>query len=378
MKQVNFKGEKLSKMGFGTLRLPLDQTGKSPDYEKIEKMVDLAIRGGVNYFDTGYSYALEKAEIALGRALKKYPRDSYFIADKLPTWRCKSPQDVNKIFEHQLKKCGVDYFDFYLIHSIKEKRYEEIEKYEVIERLMKEKQNGRIKYFGASCHCGPKLLYRLLETYGNEIEFIQLQINYMDWEFGEAKELYEIAAEFEKPVMVMEALRGGMLANPLSTRARKILDNIGGNYPSLGYRFVNSLENVAVTLSGVACEEDVEENLRIFEQEVLSETQKNTILEAARKLAEDVLIPCTGCDYCNVCPQEIKISKIFAVYNEAAASNFNRPWLPLSKDYKAFESNANNCLQCGMCESHCPQNIKIIDWLRKIDKKYIELEKEGK
>ncbi|MFR1343457.1 MAG: aldo/keto reductase [Anaerovoracaceae bacterium] len=367
MRYSNFKEKKLSKMGFGTLRLPLNIEGTEPDYIAIEKMVDIALGGGINYFDTGYSYAKEKAEVALGKALKRHPRNSYYLADKLPTWRCKSPDDVKEIFEDQLKKCDTDYFDFYLIHSIKEKRYEEIAKYKVMEQLKDEVKKGRIIHLGASAHCGPELLRELLETYGEDLEFIQLQLNYMDWEFAEAKELHKIAVEFDKPIMVMEALRGGMLANPISDSAREVLSEItsGTTYPSLGYRFVEGLQNVAVVLSGVSNTGEVKQNIDIFNERPLSAYEKETILKAAKVLARDIMVPCTACDYCSECPQKIKISKIFATYNEAAASGFNRPWMPLSKDYKVFEKNAKDCRKCGLCEAHCPQNIKIIEQLKK-------------
>ncbi|MFR7991171.1 MAG: aldo/keto reductase [Anaerovoracaceae bacterium] len=378
MNYTNFKGKKLSKLGFGTLRLPEKRKGEL-DFGQIQQMVDCAMEGGVNYFDTAYSYGNEQAEKALGQALSGYPRESYYLADKIPTWKCREKSDVGKIFDEQLRRCRTEYFDFYLIHSVKEHRYEDIEKFSVMEYLKEEKERGRIRHIGASAHCGPDLLRKMLASY-EELEFIQLQINYMDWEYFQAGELYRIAEEFEKPVFVMEPLRGGMLADPVSREARRILDEAGtgASYASLAMRFVAELSAVAVVLSGVSDLSQLKENIRIFANPVLTQRERQCVRKAVSALQADILIPCTSCDYCSGCPAGIPISQIFKTYNEAAAWDFHRPWKSLSGQYRTFSKNGRDCIRCGKCQSHCPQNIPIIDRLAMIDKKYAQLAREGK
>ena len=181
MQYTEFKGKKLSRLGLGTLRLPEKEDGNL-SIEEVIRMVDCAIEGGINYFDTAYSYGGEQAEQALGLALSRYPRESYFLADKLPTWRCREKRDAEKIFHQQLQRCRSEFFDFYLIHSIKDERYGDIERLSLMPYLHKEKARGRIRHIGASVHCSPQILRRLLQDY-EELEFIQLQLNYMDWEY---------------------------------------------------------------------------------------------------------------------------------------------------------------------------------------------------
>lgn len=378
MEYSDFKGKKLSKLGFGTLRLPEEKDG-GLDFGLVGDMVDLAMEKGVNYYDTAYSYGGGQAETAVGRALARHPRDQYYLADKMPTWRCLSERDVERIFDEQLKKCGVEYFDFYLIHSIKEHRYADIRRLSVMEHLKKEKARGRIRHIGASAHCGPELLDELLRTY-EELEFIQLQLNYMDWTYFRGKELYRIAVKYEKPIFVMEPLRGGMLARPVSRAAREVLDEAGtgASYASMGMRFVAELDQVAVTLSGVSNIRELEENIRTFEHPRLTEEERRAIRASVKKLQADILVPCTGCDYCSECPKEIPISSIFKLYNEAAAHDFNCPWTSLSAQYRKFSRNGKDCIRCRRCESHCPQNIPIISQLAKIDEKYEQLAREGK
>ncbi len=378
MQYTEFKGKKLSRLGLGTLRLPEKEDGNL-SIEEVSRMVDCAIEGGINYFDTAYSYGGEQAEQALGLALSRYPRESYFLADKLPTWRCREKRDAEKIFHQQLQRCRSEFFDFYLIHSIKDERYGDIERLSLMPYLHKEKARGRIRHIGASAHCSPQILRRLLQDY-EELEFIQLQLNYMDWEYFRGRELYEIAAEFQKPVFVMEPLRGGMLAYPASSAARRILSEAGtgASFASLGMRFVAELEQTAVILSGASDLRQLQENIQTFANPVLTKEERRAIAEAAEKLRADILIPCTGCDYCSVCPQDIPISSIFQLYNEAAAHDFHCPWTSLSAQYRRFSRNGRDCIRCRRCESQCPQDIPVIRKLAMVDEKYAELEKEGK
>lgn len=378
MKYSFFRGEKIARLGFGTLRLPEGEEGGLQEKDVIQ-MVDRAIEGGINYFDTAYSYGRGEAEKILGKALARHSRGTYYLADKMPTWKCRSVSDVLKIFQEQLDKCGAEWFDFYLIHSVKDHRYQDIERLHLMEFMKEERRKGRIQYLGASCHCSPGTLRKLLDVYGEDLDFIQLQLNYMDWVAFQGKQLYEIAKEFEKPIIVMEPLRGGMLAYPVSRKAREKLDAVGTkpSYVSMAMRFVDELEQVLVTLSGVSDINQLKENLQILEQGKLTQEEKKAIFAAAEQMEKEILVPCTSCEYCAGCPKKIPISAIFRLYNEAAAMGFHCPWTSLSAQYRKLEKNGTDCIACGKCQRHCPQDIPIIEELRRIDRKYIELEKAG-
>lgn len=378
MQYTDFQGDQVSRLGFGTMRLPMKADG-SIDYAAGQEMVDYALANGVTYFDTAYKYHEGESENFVGAALSKHPRDSFYLADKMPTWLCKTEGDAKKIFEDQLAKCKTDYFDYYLIHSIDEDNWPNVPRLHIVEYLREEKAAGRIRHLGASFHCEPDLLRRILTEYGDDLEFIQLQINYMDWEYAGAKHLYEIAREFDKPIVIMEPIRGGMLANPLSQAARDALNspNTGASYPSYALRFVNELDGILCTLSGMSSLAQMKENIEIFGGPAMNEAEKKAVDTAAKLLRAEILVPCTGCNYCYACPQEIKISEIFSLYNEAAAKGFHWIWGSLSGQYNALSKNGKDCIGCGSCESVCPQKISIIDKLQEIDAKYAELAEIG-
>lgn len=378
MNYTDFHGKQISRLGFGMMRLPMHKDG-TIDYEKGQEMIDTALAKGITYIDTAYKYHDGESENFVGEALSKHPRDSYYLADKIPCWLCETPDDLRKIFEDQLQKCKTDFFDFYLIHSLGEGDLETVEKLQVVDYLSKEKSAGRIHHLGASFHCEPDFLRETLTKYGDSLEFIQLQLNYFDWENSNAKDIYDVAREFDKPIIVMEPIRGGMLANPLSGKACQILDNTGtgASYPSYALRFVNELPGVLCTLSGMSELSQLEENVEIFQGPALTSEEKQAIDKAVKALQADILVPCTGCNYCYECPQEIKIPDIFKLYNEAASKGFHYIWGSLSGQYNAITPNGKDCIGCGSCESHCPQKINIIEKLKEIDNKYKELAEIG-
>lgn len=378
MNYTDFHGKQISRLGFGMMRLPMHKDG-TIDYEKGQEMIDTALAKGITYIDTAYKYHDGESENFVGEALSKHPRDSYYLADKMPCWLCETPDDLRKIFEDQLHKCKTDFFDFYLIHSLGEGDLETVEKLQVVDYLSKEKFAGRIHHLGASFHCEPDFLRETFTKYGDSLEFIQLQLNYFDWENGNAKDVYDVAREFDKPIIVMEPIRGGMLANPLSGKACQILDNTGtgASYPSYALRFVNELPGVLCTLSGMSELSQLEENVEIFQGPALTSEEKQAIDKAVKALQADILVPCTGCNYCYECPQEIKIPDIFKLYNEAASKGFHYIWGSLSGQYNAITPNGKDCIGCGSCESHCPQKINIIKKLKEIDNKYKELAEIG-
>lgn len=388
MQYTEFKGKKISRLGFGTMRLPMDAEGKIVQ-ETVNQMMDYALSHGVNYIDTAYKYHGGDSEIYTGRALARHPRESFYLADKMPTWLCQKSEDVKAIFEDQLSKCGVDYFDFYLVHNIDEETWPNIVNLEIVPLLLKEQAAGRIVHLGASFHCGTELFREILTRYGDVLEFVQLQLNYFDWEYEKMEEFYQIAREFDKPIIVMEPVRGGMLANPMSEEARRLLDDAastpacklpsgkGADYAAYALKFVDRLPGILTTLSGMSTPEQMEDNIRIFDAPAMSDAEHDAAIAAGRALQNDILVPCTACNYCDECPSGIKISEIFSMYNVAAAKGFHNIWSSLSGQYNALEKNAKDCIQCGACESHCPQKIKIIEELQKIDAKYAELEAKG-
>ncbi len=378
MKYTKFKDKEISRLGFGLMRLPMDENGNI-DYAEGQEMIDYALANGINYIDTAYKYHGGEAENFAGVALEKHPRDSFFLTSKLPTWLCHTEADAKRIFEEQLSKCRTTYFDFYLLHSIDEESWPDIPRLHMIDYLKKEKAAGRIKHLGASFHCGPELLRQILTEHGDVLEFIQLQLNYMDWDYYGAKELYEIGREFDKPIVVMEPIRGGMLANPLSDKAREILDSTGtgASYASYALRFINEKDGILITLSGMSSMAQLKENIEIFNGPALNDAENQAIDNAVKALQADILIPCTGCNYCYECPAGIKIPELFKMYNEAASKGFHHIWGSLSGQYNKLEANGKDCIGCGNCESHCPQKLKIIDLLKEIDAKYAHLAEIG-
>lgn len=380
----DFQGLKVSRLGFGTMRLPMNDD-KVVNFEEGCKMVDYAMANGINYFDTAYRYHEGQAEFFVRDAItKRFPREDFFLADKMPVWLCKEPADVKRIFEEQLENCGVEYFDFYLLHSLTEGDWSGVLQNKVWEYLKEQKDAGKIRHLGMSVHCKPPLLEEILNSYGDIVEFVQIQMNYMDWDYIKAKELYDILIKWNKPIIIMEPIRGGMLANPASSKAREILDSLAKcqdgrtlSYVDFALGYVNQLDNVAVTLSGMSTLEQMKENIEFFNNPTLSKEQLDGIFRAGKVLGEDILVPCTACDYCYNCPAEIKISKIFKWYNDSSMKGFHFIWGSLSGMYEKLGPDAKDCLQCGACEGVCPQQINIIQRLQEIHEKYEELKKIG-
>ena len=390
MKYSEFNGKQISRLGFGAMRLPMFEDGQiNPD--AVQEMVDYAFANGVNYFDTAYRYHAGDSELFMGRALAKHPRESFYLADKMPTWLCDSEADVKRIFEEQLEKCGVEYFDFYLLHNIDEEGWDNIVEKNMFDLLKAEKEAGRIVHLGASFHCSAEFLRKVLSEYGDALEFVQLQINYFDWEYDKAYEIYNVAREFNKPIIIMEPVRGGMLANPMSEEACRMLDEAAAegsacrsakeegkaNYSAYALKFCDELDGIMTTLSGMSTPYQMVDNINTFNAPALTEEEKAAVAAAAKTIQSDIIIPCTACNYCDECPAGIKIPEIFKLYNVAASKGFHNIWASLSGQYYGLETTASACIECGACESHCPQKIKIIEELKKVDAKYAELKEIG-
>ena len=366
-----FHGMKLSRLGFGCMRFAADPATGEIDKNLVNSMFDHAIARGMNYFDTAYPYLGGKSEGAMAEALRKYPRDSYYIADKFPGHSLPGPIDNIALFHLSLERCNTDYFDFYLLHNITEwsvKIYESPE-YHIIPDIRKMKEEGKIRHLGFSFHGGPQLLEDFLTRYEGVFEFVQIQCNYLDWTLQDAKQKYDIITKHGLGVWVMEPLRGGKLASlPEEQSARlKALD------PSMSdaewsFRFLQSLPNIKVILSGMNAMDQVIENVRTFEQEhPLSDAEKDTLLDIAESMKKGV--PCTACRYCcEGCPMELDIPYLLSCYNDYKFASSMSSSMRL--DALEPEKLPSACIGCGQCTHACPQGIDVPAALAELTEMY--------
>lgn len=299
----------------------------------------------------------------MGRALKKYPRESFYLADKFPGYDLSNMDKVEEIFEEQLKKCGVSYFDFYLFHNVCEMNIDAYldPKYGIFEYLMKQKENGRIRHLGFSAHGGYAVMERFLRAYGEKMEFCQIQLNYMDWEFQKAKEKVELLKQYGIPVWVMEPLRGGKLASLPSEDEKKLKAlRPAEEIPAWAFRFLQTVPEVTVTLSGMSSREQMEANIRTFEEDrPLNEEEMETLLSVAGEMVKKTALPCTACHYCvSHCPQQLDIPSLLSLYNEHSVTEGGFI-APMALAAVAKEKWPSACIGCRSCEAVCPQQIKI-------------------
>lgn len=363
-------GREVSLLGFGLMRLPTQKGGAEIDYALAEKMVDRALEAGVNYFDTAWVYHNGQSETAAGRALSRHKRDSYCLADKCPTWEIGSAADVERIFSEQLKKCRVDYFDFYLIHSLNAANYATARKYGIYEILRRKKDAGSILRLGFSFHDHVDLLERITGDYA--WDFAQIQLNYIDWDVINSKRQYEILEAKNLPAVVMEPLRGGALAT-LNAEAAAVLrrHNPQAGLASWALRFAASLPGVLTVLSGMSALEQLEDNLRTMSGFIpLSAEEKAELAVAAGAYKASGVVPCTGCRYCMECPSGVDIPRVFAVYNHYRLEADKNPYagLQFSNHYSSIDktARAGACTACGACHELCPQHLPIPERMAEI------------
>jgi len=365
-----FQGEKLSGLGFGCMRLPGGGNGYGDVDEKTTAdMVKCAFDHGINYFDTAWGYHDGQSELVMGRVLSMYPRDNFFLADKFPGYDLSNMPKVQEIFEKQLEKCQVEYFDFYLFHNVCEMNIDAYldPKYGIYDYLMEQKKNGRIKHLGFSCHGHYPVLKRFLEAYGKDMEFCQLQINYLDWHFQDAKSKVELLKEYDIPVWVMEPLRGGKLAT-LSPEHEKKLQALRPEEktPAWAFRFLQSIPEVTMVLSGMSAPEQIKENIATYEEDKpLSEKEMETLMEVARSMMAKGTVPCTSCRYCTShCPKELDIPYLISLYNEQVVTEGGFI-TPMAMSALPEDKRPSACIGCRSCEKVCPQQIHIPDIMKK-------------
>ena len=366
-------GKNVFKLGFGLMRLPKLADGKI-DVPQVSRMVDEFIKAGGTYFDTAFVYDNGESEKAVKAALvDRYPRDKYTLCTKLCAWMgCSDEKSAKEEFYTSLERTGAGYFDYYLLHALQRNNYKKYDEYHIWDFVKEQKAKGLIKYWGFSFHADPPLLEELLNAHP-DVDFIQLQINYADWENPgvASRECYEIARKHGVSITVMEPIKGGALANPIPA-VQDIFKKAdpAASFASWAIRYVASMEGIITVLSGMSNMAQMEDNLSYMRNfKPLSEAEQAVIEEAQKALSRDKSIPCTACHYCtDGCPMTIPIPEIFAVKND---EDRHKTWDGGNQKYRIATANrgkASDCIECGQCESACPQHLPIISLLKECRK----------
>ena len=362
----DFKGKQLSALGLGCMRLPQLDSYENVDMDALKVLVDRALAGGVNYFDTAWGYHGGNSETAMGQVLSAYPRDSYFLASKFPCFERDKLLHVREIFEKQLEKCQTEYFDFYLIHNLSEHNVDDVldPQYGILEYLLEQKRLGRIRHFGFSTHGSLETVTRFLDAWGEHMEFCQIQLNWLDWTLQNARLKVELLNRREIPVWVMEPVRGGSLCKldpAYEEKLRALCPQ--RSVPEWGFRFLQGIPGVTMILSGMSNLEQLDANVATFSEDAPLDDHENTaLLEIARAMTSCGTLPCTGCRYCTPhCPQGLNIPWLIEIYNGHKYAGH-----PLSaKSVSAVDesSRPTACVGCRACEEVCPQNIRISEMM---------------
>ena len=361
------------KLGFGCMRLPMN--GAKVDYEEFNKMIDYYMEQGFNYFDTAHGYLNGESEIAIGECLsKRYPRESFVLTDKLTKPYFNSTEGINTFFEKQLKWCGVEYFDYYLMHAQDRNTYPHFQKYNAYEECLKLKEQGKIKHLGISFHDTPELLEQIL-TEHPEVEIVQIQFNYADYESAsvQSKNVYEVCRKFNKPILVMEPVKGGGLVN-LPDEGKKLFDELNQNnsYASYAIRFAASFDGMFKVLSGMSNFEQLKDNVDYMKEFIpLNDKEMETTLKVGELLRNMGGIPCTACRYCTEgCPMKISIPDLFSCYNSKVQFKDWNAGYYYNIHTQNGHGKASDCIKCGMCENICPQHLKIRDLLEGVSRSF--------
>lgn len=367
-------GCEISRLGYGGMRFP--KNGDEADVEEAVKLLRKAYDMGVNYFDTAVVYHKGESEKIFGKAFEIYDRSSYYLADKMSIWVCKDEQEMKDLFERQLKTLKTDYIDFYLVHSLNRNHYQKVKEFHCVEFLQEMKRQGKIKHLGFSFHDTYPVFTQILNDY--DWDFVQIQLNYLDWQNQGAEQLYRELEKRNLPCMVMEPVRGGYLATLDEQRAKPFLEmEPNRSIASWAIRWVESLPQVTVVLSGMSDMAQLEDNVAMMTNfEPMNEKE----LEAVAKVVEEIRkvndIPCTGCRYCMDCPMGVDIPEIFAIYSRLKIFGKDKSFV---EDYKEVMENGNgaeHCVGCQQCMNHCPQSIEIPDKLAMIHRLYLDKKAE--
>ena len=367
-------GCEISRLGYGGMRFP--KNGDEVDVEEAVKLLRKAYDMGVNYFDTAVVYHKGESEKIFGKAFEIYDRSSYYLADKMSIWVCKDEQEMKDLFERQLKTLKTDYIDFYLVHSLNRNHYQKVKEFHCVEFLQEMKRQGKIKHLGFSFHDTYPVCTQILNDY--DWDFVQIQLNYLDWQNQGAEQLYRELEKRNLPCMVMEPVRGGYLATLDEQRAKPFLEmEPNRSIASWAIRWVESLPQVTVVLSGMSDMAQLEDNVAMMTNfEPMNEKE----LEAVAKVVEEIRkvndIPCTGCRYCMDCPMGVDIPEIFAIYSRLKIFGKDKSFV---EDYKEVMENGNgaeHCVGCQQCMNHCPQSIEIPDKLAMIHRLYLDKKAE--
>lgn len=367
-------GCEISRLGYGGMRFP--KNGDEVDVEEAVKLLRKAYDMGVNYFDTAVVYHKGESEKIFGKAFEIYDRSSYYLADKMSIWVCKDEQEMKDLFERQLKTLKTDYIDFYLVHSLNRNHYQKVKEFHCVEFLQEMKRQGKIKHLGFSFHDTYPVFTQILNDY--DWDFVQIQLNYLDWQNQGAEQLYRELEKRNLPCMVMEPVRGGYLATLDEQRAKPFLEmEPNRSIASWAIRWVESLPQVTVVLSGMSDMAQLEDNVAMMTNfEPMNEKE----LEAVAKVVEEIRkvndIPCTGCRYCMDCPMGVDIPEIFAIYSRLKIFGKDKSFV---EDYKEVMENVNgaeHCVGCQQCMNHCPQSIEIPDKLAMIHRLYLDKKAE--
>lgn len=359
----DFQDIRLSNLGMGCMRLPHGENYADVDVPRVREMVGYAMAHGVNYYDTAWGYHDGNSELAMGEALSAFPRDTYYLATKFPGYDLANFPRLRDIFPKQLQKLRTDYFDFYLFHNVCELNIDAYldPQYGVYDYLTKQKKDGRIRHLGFSCHGELPVMRRFLEAYGKDMEFCQLQINFLDWTFQHGAEKVALLREYGIPVWIMEPLRGGKLVS-LAPEYEEKLRSLRPQESVAGwaFRFLQSIPDVKVILSGMSDLTQLSLNVRTFETDApLDEREMQTLLGIASQMLSKKTLPCTGCRYCTeYCPQELDIPYLLSLYNEHAFSDGGF-LAPMALSALGKDKQPSACVGCRSCEQVCPQQIKI-------------------
>lgn len=365
-RQIKGLRSDVSLLGFGCMRFPTLEDGEI-NYPEAKRMVDYAVSNGVNYIDTAYPYHGGKSELVVKEIIKDYKREDFYLANKLPLWECKDNEDIDRIFHEQLEKCGVDYFDFYLIHAVNKERYVQVQDLKVIEQLERYRAEGKIRNIGFSFHDDLPTFKKWVELYS--WDFVQIQLNYMDIDHQQGMTGYEILTEKDIPVIIMEPVKGGSLAKFNPTVEQMLKDKKeDASIASWAFRWVGSLANVKTILSGMTAMDQVEDNIKTFSTFTpLNEEEMSLIADVRAKLLGLTQVICTSCNYCMPCPHGVDIPGNFRIFNHHSMYNNDKytKWAYGNLDKK--EATGSVCIDCGECLSKCPQQIEIPTELSKMN-----------